>query len=358
MRVDSLELHDFRNWIQGELQFAPQGLIFVVGENAQGKTNLLEAIYLLCRNKSFRTTEKKSLVHLGTMEAIVRGNLSTQGRELLVEAAISLQGRDKFLVNRKSPKRFSELERLFPVVTFQPEDLEIVKGGPSLRRSYVDETLTAISSKMGEAMETLERVLRQRNLLLKQAEGRAGAEILSTLDVWDVKLAEVGEFIANAREEIVSSLGGFVETAYFGVALDDKPISLNYLRSWEGPLYDALGNARKEDIRRQMSTIGPHRDDVSIEIGEMPARLGASQGEQRTMAYSLKLAMARFIQSQVGDSPLVLLDDIVSELDDGRAERLFENLPPGQIVVSGTTLPQSLTPRQIIKVHNGSTLEG
>lgn len=358
MRVDSLELHDFRNWIQSELRFAPQGLIFVVGENAQGKTNLLEAIYLLCRNKSFRTTEKKSLIHLGTTEAIIRGILNTQGRELLVEAAVSLHGRDRFLVNRKSLRRFSELERLFPVVTFQPEDLEIVKGGPSLRRSYVDDTLTAISPKMGVVMETLERVLRQRNLLLKQAEGRAGSDILNTLDVWDMKLAEVGEVVASAREDIVSALKGFVELAYDGVAVDDKPVSMAYLRSWEGSLYEALGRARKEDIRRQISTIGPQRDDVSIEIGEMPARVGASQGEQRTMAYSLKLAMARFIQTQVGDAPLVLLDDIVSELDDGRAERLFENLPPGQIVVSGTALPQSLTPVQVIKVHNGAALEG
>ena len=356
MLVRSLQLVDFRNYTQAELQFE-SGTTAVVGDNGQGKTNLAEALAYLATLDSFRGAPTDALIRIGAETAIVRAEVRhDDGRELLIEAEINRNGRNRVLVNRQRLAKSRELLGVIRVSVFAPDDLALVKGGPGERRRWMDDALVALAVKNDALRLEIDRILKQRNSLLKQAGGRINDELAITLDVWDAKLAQHGEQLGHARATLVARLLPMVVEAYEQLAGAATPVDMIYEPPWRrSGLLHALTAARNDDVRRQSSTVGPHRDDVELAINGMPARTHASQGEQRCFALALRLATHRLIAERVGTPPILVLDDVLSELDPSRATALLVNLPVGQVIITtASELPPDARPQRILRIVSGT----
>src|SRR4051794_2186709 len=305
MRVERLWLNDFRNYETAELALAP-GLTVLVGDNGEGKSNLLEAIAYLASLASFRGAPTDALVRTGQPRGVVRAEVDRDGRAMLLEAELVVGGRSRFLVNRQPLRRSRDLLGALQATVFAPDDLQLVKGGPGERRRYLDDLLVAVHLRNDELRSNLERVLRQRNALLRQSGGRADGDVATTLDVWDARLVEIGEAVAAAREELCVRLEPAVGKAYDQVAGVPADVRFRYVAPWRAEgLAAALRAARHEELRRGVSLVGPHRDDVSIELGERPSRTHASQGEQRSLALALKLAAHEVVRDAAGVPPVL-----------------------------------------------------
>lgn len=357
MRVDRLWLTDFRNYTSAELAPAPSGLTVVVGANGEGKTNLLEAIGYLATLSSFRGAPGEALVRHGCSSAVVRAEGERDGRTVLLEAELHVAGRDRVLVNHQPLKRARDLLGALRVSVFAPDDLALVKGGPAERRGYLDDTLVALHPRHDALRADVERILRQRGALLRQAGGRLSADVVATLDVWDAKLSSAGTALAVAREELVARLEPLVAKSYDQVAHAPSDVSLRMARSWDGLLDEALAAARPDDVRRGATTVGPHRDELLLSIGELPARTHASQGEQRSLALSLRLAAHAAVTDATGSAPVLLLDDVFSELDPERSEALVAHVPEGQAVLTTAgALPPGAVAAMTVRVAGGRLL--
>jgi DNA replication and repair protein RecF len=362
VRVDRVWLTDFRNYTEAELAPAA-GLTAIVGSNGEGKTNLLEAIGYLATLSSFRGAPGEALVRMGRETAVVRAELHVEAasvangetRAQLVEAELRAVGRDRVLVNRQPLKRARDLLGTIRVTVFSPDDLELIKGGPAERRRYVDETLVACSPRHDATRSDLDRILRQRTTLLKQAGGRLTPEIEATLDVWDAKLAEVGEVLGAARQKLVERLEPVVAKAYDDVASTAAQVTITYDAPWRAEgLAAALAAARRDDVRRAVSTVGPHRDELVCTIDGLPSRTHASQGEQRSLALALRLGSHSVVTEVTGTTPVLLLDDVFSELDAERSHALLEHLPPGQsLLTTAGPLPEGVAPELVVRVSGG-----
>jgi DNA replication and repair protein RecF len=350
--VRRLWLADFRNYAEAELAFA-DGLTVVVGANGQGKTNLVEAVGYLT---SFRGVPTDALVRVGAERAIVRADVChDDGRELLVEAEIARVGRSRIQVNRQRLARGRDLLGVLRASVFSPDDLILVKGAPSERRAFLDDTVVALTPKLDALRTDLDRVLRQRTSLLKQAGGRLTNDIELTLDVWDAKLASVGESLAEARSTLVDELTDEVATAYEQLAGASASVLVSYVAPWRAVgLSASLTAARSDDLRRQVCTVGPHRDDLQITLAGLPARTHASQGEQRCLALALRLAAHRLVATRIGSPPILLLDDVFSELDPARTRALIAHLPVGQaLLTTASPLPEGIAPERVVTVVDG-----
>lgn len=356
MIVEHLDLVDFRNYRCGSFDLRT-GTTVVIGDNGQGKTNFAEALAYLATLSSFRGAPADALVRAGADAAVIRAQIrDVDGRQSLVEAELSPSGRSRVLVNRQRLPRVRDLLGTLRVTVFSPDDLRIIKDGPSGRRRFLDDTLVALATKYDAMRLELDRVLRQRNTLLKQAGGRLTPEIESTLDVWDERFAELGDRFGQARATLIARLAPYVYEAYETLAGGRTPLEVHYESKWQGSgLAPALAESRPSDVRRGLSTVGPHRDEVTFEINGLPARTHASQGEQRTLALALRLAAHQLITERTGSAPVLVLDDVLSELDDGRAEALLSHLPVGQIVITTAhSLPAVAHPDQILRVESGT----
>jgi DNA replication and repair protein RecF len=258
------------------------------------------------------------------------------------------------LVNRQPLRRSRDLLGAIRVTVFSPDDLVVVKGGPAERRRLLDALLVASHARNDKLLSDFDRVVRQRNRLLKQAGGRLTGDITTTLDVWDSQLAELGRALVSAREALVTQLEPEVGKAYGHVAATGGEVVLRYVRSWEGALSDALQASRADDVRRGLTLVGPHRDELSVQLAGMPARTHASQGEQRSLALALRLAGHRVTTAVVEEPPVLLLDDVFSELDADRSEALLTHLPAGQaILTTAAGLPVGATPARSFRVRAG-----
>ncbi len=353
MRVERLWLTDFRNYTELDVTLAA-GLTAVVGPNGQGKTNLLEALGWLATLDSFRGAATDALIRAGADRAILRAEGDEAGRRLLIEAEINRTGRHRVQVNRQKLARSRDLLGILRVTVFAPDDLALIKEGPALRRAFVDNTVVAIDARKDPVQRELDKILRQRNALLRQVGGRLDESARITLDVWDERLALAGERVAATRADLVDELGPQIEQAYGDLAGRPYPVRLTYQAPWrEQGLAGALADARRADLARGVSTVGPHRDELLVELDGLPARTCASQGEQRTLALALKLAAHRLVGDAAGATPLLLLDDVFSELDPSRCEALLAHLPPGQAVLSSADrLPQASRPELTYRIQN------
>ena len=362
MWLRHLWLTDFRNYETAELEL-PRGLTVVRGANGEGKTSLLEAIGYLATLSSFRGVSNDALVREGATQAVVRGEGERTGRQLLVEAEIAAGGRGRVAVNKQRLRRSSDLLDALRISVFAPDDLELVKGGPSARRRYLDDTLVALAPKHDTLRRDLDRILRQRTALLRQSGGRLTPDIAATLDVWDAKLSATGTQLADARATLVANLEPALAKAYADLAQEPGcmpersggAISAAYDAPWRAEgLAAALAASRTEELRRGVCLVGPHRDDLSLRINAMPARTHASQGEQRSMALALRLAAHRLVAEALDDVPVLLLDDVFSELDPGRTEALLHHLPPGQAVLTTAgPIPADADPQLVVTVSAG-----
>jgi DNA replication and repair protein RecF len=357
VRLRRLWLGDFRNYESADVEPAPDGLTVIRGDNGEGKTNLLEAVGYLALLSSFRGAPTEAMVRDGAERAVVRGEGEREGRQLLVEVEIPRAGRGRAQVNRQPLKRTADLLGALRVSVFSPDDLVLVKGGPAERRRYVDDLLVSLHPRNDALRADVERILRQRGALLRQAGGRLTAEVATTLDVWDTQLAAAGEALAAAREELVASLDPELATAYDQLAGSPARVTAVYERSWQGPLADALAASRADDVRRAVTLVGPHRDDIALSVGGLAARTHASQGEQRSLALALRLAGHRAVTAAVGSPPVLLLDDVFSELDPARSEALLVHLPAGQaLLTTAGAVPAGASPALELRVVSGKVL--
>ncbi len=344
---------------RAELELAP-GLTAIVGANGQGKSNLLEAIGYLATLSSFRGVPVEALVRRGASSAVLRAEGVRDDREVLLEAEISPGGRSRVQVNRQRLARARDLLGALRVSVFSPDDLALVKEGPSERRRYLDDTLVALRPKNDALRSELERIVRQRNALLRQAGGRLTPDVEATLDVWNVKLAEVGESFAGKRIELLETLRPALLRAYAEVAGSEVEIDIVYEAPWrEQGLEAAIREAQRDELRRGVTLVGPHRDELALSIAGLPARTHASQGEQRSLALALRLAAHAVVTDAVGEPPILLLDDVFSELDPGRSHALVEHLPKGQAVLTTASgLPVDTKPEQVLRVEGGQVFPG
>jgi DNA replication and repair protein RecF len=356
--VRTLALTDFRNYVQADLEFAA-GCTAIVGANGQGKTNIAEALSYLASLLSFRGAPSDALVRTGATEAFVRATvMHDDGRELLIEAQIVTSGRSRVQVNRQRLVRTRDLLGVLRVSVFSPDDLVMVKGGPSERRGYLDDTLVALSARHDRLRSDLDRVLKQRASLLKQAGGRLSSDMAFTLDVWDTKLADIADTLGRERAALVVQLEPLVAKAYAALAGEVQPVSMSYAPAWlvDG-LAPALVASRADDVRRMSTTVGPHRDDLDVMLNGLATRTHSSQGEQRTMALALRLAAHQLVTEHHNEAPVLVLDDVFSELDPERSKALLANLPYGQVVITtASVLPEGASPDKVMRIVDGAVV--
>lgn len=357
MLVEELWLTDWRIYTEAHLRLS-SGLTAVIGENAAGKTSLLEAIAWLTSLSSFRGAPSEAMVRTGAAAAVIRARGHREDRELLIEAEVSATGRDRVRVNRQPLRRSRDLLGAMRATVFSPDDLGLIKDGPAGRRRYLDQTLVATDVRADDLVSRVDRTLRQRNALLKQAGGRLDESSRATLDVWDQRLGTDGEELARRRHELVGALAPPMAKAYAELAGGDD-VEATYAPAWAAfaggaGLAEALGAARTDDLRRGVTTVGPHRDDLDLTIAGRPARTHASQGEQRSLAVALRLASHEVVTEAAGSAPILLLDDVLSELDPRRSAGLLGLLPAGQaILTTAGPLPESPAPERILRVESG-----
>lgn len=352
--LERLWLTNFRSHEQLTLDFAP-GVTALIGPNGSGKTNIVEAIGWLTSMRSFRGAPNDALIRKDTDVAIARAQLRSDQRELLLEAELPRTGRLRVQMNKQRMQR-KDLLGVMSTTVFAPDDLELIKGSPGERRSYLDDVVVSLHPRNESIRAKVDKVLKQRNALLKGVHGRLDTDAAFTLDVWDSKLAEVSDQLGQLRATAIERLTPLVTDALKAVAGTNHDITLRYVAPWfDGGLHKALTEARNDDVRRGITTVGPHRDEIEVMLNGMPARTHASQGEQRSIALALRLAGHHLVRSTTGVAPLLVLDDVFSELDDGRSAALIEALPSGQtLLTSAVDLPEQARADSTLRLtHQG-----
>jgi DNA replication and repair protein RecF len=356
--VAHLSLHDFRSYPAVEVEIGP-GITSFVGRNGQGKTNLVEAIDYLSRLTSHRVSADAPLVRQGAAQAVIRAAVVRDERRAVLEVEINPGRSNRARVNRSALPKARELLGLVRTVVFSPEDLALVKGDPAERRRFADDLLTQLSPRYAGTRADYDRVLKQRNSLLKSAgvarRGGASAEsALSTLAVWDTRLAEIGAEIMRARRRLVDDLTPLVGKAYEAVARgatrDDA--TLGYRPSFdvddtpdaptlEEQLLGAIEARRRDELDRGLSLVGPHRDEIALGLGDLPAKGYASHGESWSFALALRLAAYDLLRA-TGDDPVLILDDVFAELDTGRRAQLADLVADAEQVLITAAVPDDI----------------
>lgn len=383
MRVTRLVLHNFRNYETADVDL-PSGIVVFEGANGQGKTNLVEAIAFLGSLKSHRVSQDAALVRFGCSQAIVRAELGHGQRRLPIDVEINKSGTNRARVH-DSVVKARELPRFFTSVIFAPEDLSLVRGDPSGRRAFLDDLLAIHSPRFAETIARYERVLKQRNSLLRSAKAqRIPVDQLGTLAVWDDQLVELGTKIIVGRLDIVERLRPHLANAYQALvgadhgadvsmritALADSSSLMDEdddggqrggeitVDALQQRFRERLQDARERELDRGVTLVGPHRDDATFWLNGLPARVTASHGESWSYALSLKLASAQLIrnESRTGD-PVLILDDVFAELDQNRRERLANAVGDFEQVLITCAVLNDIPPalrEQRIRIHAGT----
>lgn len=327
MFLRGLTLRNFRNYREQSLSFN-KNVNVLVGGNAQGKTNLLEAIYCLCTCKSHRTHRDEEMILTGEEGFYLKGEFESDGDRFDIELVNLLDGRKRAKFNGRSVEKLSDLIGIAKVVIFSPESLQIVKGAPAERRKFLDILISQLDRIYLHELQSYQAVLKQRNELLKQIrDGMADKELLS---IWDEQLIEYGTKVAERRRSIVDSITSYARKIHSEIS-EGESLNLTYLvNGYDASnvklkelLTSSLEEAREYDIARGSTSVGPHRDDLGIYLNGVDARRFCSQGQQRTISLSLRISEYRMIRDETGKNPLMLLDDVASELDPTRASLLY-----------------------------------
>ncbi|MDO5511501.1 DNA replication/repair protein RecF [Corynebacterium sp.] len=340
MYIRTLDLRDFRSWPELTLELEA-GITLFVGRNGFGKTNIIEAVGYTAHLASHRVSQDAPLVRQGADNARISTTAVNQGRELTTHLLIKPHAANQAQINRTRLSSPRELLGVVRTVLFAPEDLALIKGEPAERRRYVDDIIATRSPRLAGVKADYDKVLRQRNALLKSANAALrrgyrdddGASALATLDVWDSQLAAHGSQVIAARLVLLDELGDLIAEAYAGIAPESRPVGVEYRSTvasisrepevLEAEMLAELGRGRSREIDRGMSLVGPHRDDVILSLGQAPAKGFASHGE--TWSYAIALRLAEFtLLRRDGTDPVLILDDVFAELDARRREKLVE----------------------------------
>lgn len=346
MHLSRLLLNNYRNYIREVIEPHPQ-MNLIRGENAQGKSNLMEAIFLLGMGKSPFSAPSREIIRWGEDWFRLEGQVERRDHSLKVEMIYKKDGGREMTINGQREDNISQLLGRINVVLFSPEDLELLKGGPSLRRRYLDLQLCQISPRYFYSLQQYRRIIQQRNILLKDIPFDH-TRVRDDLSVWDRQLIQAGTGIIYKRREAMGKLAPLAAEFHKKMSGDQEELTVIYRPSITGgdlgppeeiaaDFQRALTAVRGEELRRRFTIIGPHRDDISLYINGRDARKYGSQGQQRTAALSLKLAETRYIEGEMGEHPILLLDDIMSELDSRRRQYVYSGIQgKGQVFITGT----------------------
>ena len=333
MQISKLSLRNFRNHENLDLSFL-SGATTIVGRNGRGKTNIVEAVHYLATLGSHRVSQDAPLIRNGQNTASVLANVEKHKRQAQVELVINYPGTNKVSLNGNPLTRTRDILGLVTTVIFSPEDLELVKGEPSARRKFIDELSTLLTPKFSNTRSDYERTLKQRNTLLKSLGRRSPSpQARATLDAWDEQLISFGSEIIFTRLENIKKIQPHVTEFGTTISGDTEPLHLNYLNNWlsletkdiseiEKLFRAELENRNKDEIDRGITLVGPHRDDLNIQLSEMPAKGYASHGQSWSIAIALRLAAFKTLREH-DDDPILILDDVFAELDERRRNRLI-----------------------------------
>jgi DNA replication and repair protein RecF len=369
MILDHLRVTDLRNHAATEIA-CPQGALLLLGENGAGKTTVLEAISLLCSSRSFVTRQDRGLIATGASGYRVEGEfttLSQSKRHVRVQFSVDQQ-RKRIDVDHAPLESAADLIGLAPMVALSPQHRPITTGGPAERRSFIDFVISQAHRSYLDDLIAYRKTLRQRNALLAEAEGRVSA-IAGIIDAWDQSLADIGVRILKKRATFIAEFLPYVHQAMRQVIDEDEMLTLRYestvecdVRSADAvqQFIDELQRKRAGDLRRGSTAIGPHRDDLSIAMNGLDVRAQASQGQHKTILFALKLAEYRYIDEHLDERPILLLDDVFSELDDERLSRVLavtEHLGQTFITSANNTLFRTLeamrTRVEVLRIEHG-----
>jgi DNA replication and repair protein RecF len=351
--LDELRLRNFR--LFRELSFEPdtEAITVLLSPNGTGKTTVLEAVYALATAASFRTGAASDLIRAGEDASEVHGVLFQRERRVQVDLTLTRGTRNttkRMLVNGQRPRSRADLADALPLTIFTPEGVDIVRQGPENRRLFLTNLLTDVDLTTGDVIERFTRILSQRNALLRQLQGDRPTSLQQgELDVWTSDFCNVSEELVAQRRKLLDDVAPLVANYYHELAEDDSVVGVSYEQSWSGDLERALRDSFDDDRFRGHSTIGPQRDDIALTLDGRDTRRQASQGEQRSLALAVRLAGHKLVQSRRGVDPLLLLDDVFSELDPHRSDRLLHLLPTGQtLVTTASPLPAGMSPAAVI----------
>ncbi len=345
MYIRELSLQNFRNYNYLNLVLH-SGINVFVGDNAQGKTNVLEAIYLCATARSHRTNHEKEVIAWDKTESHIRLNIKKKHIEDQIDLHIDKKGKG-VAINRIPIKRLGDLLGVLNVVMFSPEDLQMIKKGPGERRRFIDIELCQIDRMYYFGLQKYHKVLKQRNNLLKNFEYTKDAQNL--LEVWDTQIVEYGKNIISKRTGFINKLEKIAQEIHTNISGNKEKLEILYDRSVSVEDYEIkLSTNHKGDIFRKSTSIGPHRDDLIFLINNMNVRTYGSQGQQRTVVLSIKLAQLRMIQEILGEQPVLLLDDVLSELDYHRQQFLFAHTKDIQTLITCTGIEEGVWNSQSI----------
>lgn len=362
MIIKSLELKNFRNYERLSLSFSEQTNLFY-GNNAQGKTNILEAIYLAATTKSHRMAKDRDMVYFEEEEAHIRLELEKHGVPTRLDLHLKKSKTKGIAVNGIPIRKASELFGYINVVLFSPEDLSMIKNGPSERRRFLDLELCQLDKLYLNALISYNKVLMQRNRLLKEIRFRPDLE--ETLDVWDLQLVRYGCEIMRIRKEFVENLNILIRPIHRQISANKEELTICYEANVDEEDYEEkIKYSRQVDIKNKVTLHGPHRDDLGFVIHDagraVDLKRFGSQGQQRTVALSLKLAELELVKNTSGDYPILLLDDVLSELDFGRQTHLIQSIRNIQTIITCTGLEDfenlNLPLHRVFRVQSGQVV--
>ena len=360
MKIKSLKLRNYRNYDILNLDFDGAANIFY-GDNAQGKTNILEAVYLTGTTKSHRGAKDREMIKFGCDEAHLETIVEKNGIDYQIDMHLKKTGSKGIAINKIPIKRASELFGIVNLVFFSPEDLNVIKNGPSERRRFIDMELSQLDKVYMNNLSNYNKIVNQRNHLLKEISFGDRASLESTLDVWDMQLVHYGNKIIERRTEFVQEMNEIIASIHKKLTGDREDIKVIYEpHNGSMTLEDALRKNRDRDLRLKSTSTGPHRDDICFMTGDLDIRKYGSQGQQRTAALSLKLSEIEMVKRAIHDTPVLLLDDVLSELDKHRQNYLLDSIHDIQTLITCTGVDEFVNHRfsinKVFHVRNGQVI--
>ncbi len=359
MYVESIQLNNYRNYDSEMVTFSP-GVNIFYGDNAQGKTNILEAVYLSGTSRSHRGSKDKELIRFDKEEAHIRLFFNKNNLSHRLDFHLKKKKSKGIAIDGVPIRKTSELLGMLHVVFFSPEDLSMIKNGPSMRRKFLDMEMSQLDKAYLQYLSAYNRLLTERNNLLKQIH--TFPQLADTLDGWDEQIIDTGSQIIEKRQAFIRHMDEMMRDIHSRLTGNREQIRVSYEENVSADHFrEALYSRRDKDIRTGITSVGPHRDDLGFQINEVDIRKFGSQGQQRTAALALKLSEIRLIEEISGDKPVLLLDDVLSELDSHRQNYLLENISDIQTMISCTGLDDFVNTRmhldKVFHVQEGKIIE-
>ena len=359
MIIRSLELSNFRNYEKLNISFSPNVTI-LYGDNAQGKTNVLEALYTASTTKSQKGSKDKDMIKFNESESHIRMKVEDGDIERRIDMHLKSTKQKGVAIDGIPIRKASELYGIMNIISFSPDDLGIIKEGPAERRRFIDMELCQLDKLYMHNFSGYNRALDQRNNLLKQIS--FNAELKGTLNVWDEQLINFGEYMIEKRNLFIKEISDIASKIHSIITENKETLEIQYLPSTDKESFrNELLSSREKDIILKMTNVGPHRDDMVFMVNGQDARKYGSQGQQRTAALTLKLAEIELVKKKTGKNPVLLLDDVLSELDRNRQNKLLENISGVQTIVTCTGLEEFIKNRikydKVYRVTAGTITE-